>query len=195
MIVARANVSNSVASVFMGLNPPGANSRRRVRKWLGRLENVQKTERTGEMETLERFRGSRRVVEDFTRRSLSAIPNAYGRLIYVSSLRESDDRYRHDGLVSLYPDNAVQLALEHCHEELFAQILETGLSQQEEELRTSLAALKGGLGANLALWRNRNRYEELEPRGLPDYLYDLFASNLRLLLELIEADISVRSAA
>jgi hypothetical protein len=147
------------------------------------------------LETLERFRGSRRVVEDFTRRSLSAIPNAYGRLIYVSTLRESDDRYRHDGLASLYPDSAVQLALEHCHEELFAQILEAGLTEQEAELRTTLAALEGGLDANLALWRNRERYQELEPRGLPVYLYDLFASNLRLLLELIEADVSVRSAA
>jgi hypothetical protein len=147
------------------------------------------------METLERFRGSRRVVEDFTRRSLSALPSGYGRLIYVSSLRESGDRYRHDGLASLYPDSAVQPALEHCHEELFSQILETPLSQQEWDLRMSLAALEGGIAANLALWRNRERYEELEPHGLPDYLYDLFASNLRLLLELIEADLNVRQAA
>jgi hypothetical protein len=148
------------------------------------------------MESLERFQQSRRVVEDFTRRSLSAIPNVYGRLIYISSLREDDDRYRHDGLASLYSDRAVQLALEHCHEELFAQVLETPLSQQELELRSSLAALEGGLGENLPLWRNRRRYEELEPRGLPGYLYDLFASNVRLLLEMIDAEtISVRTAA
>jgi hypothetical protein len=147
------------------------------------------------METLDRFRQSRRVVEDFTRRSLAAIPNAYGRLIYVSSLRETEDQYRHDGLSALYSDHAIQLALEHCHEELFAQILETPLSQQEGELRISLAALEGGLEQNLALWRDRSRYEDLEPRGLPDYLYDLFASNLRLLLEMIEGEINVRTAA
>jgi hypothetical protein len=147
------------------------------------------------METLERFQRSRKVVEDFTRRSLSAIPSGYGRLIYVSSLRENDDRYRHDGLASLYSDNAVQLALEHCHEELFAQIMETPLSQQEWDLRMSLGALEGGMEANLALWRNRERYEELEPRGVPVYLYDLFASNLRLLLELIEGELTVRAAA
>jgi hypothetical protein len=110
-------------------------------------------------------------------------------------LRENDDRYRHDGLASLYSDTAVQLALEHCHEELFAQILETPLSQQEWDLRMSLGALEGGIEANLALWRNRERYEELEPRGVPVYLYDLFASNLRLLLELIEGELTVRAAA
>ena len=147
------------------------------------------------MESLEKFQQSRRVVEDFTRRSLSALPSGYGRLIYVSSLRESDDRYRHDGLAAVYSGNAVQAALEHCHEELFAQVLETPLSQQEWDLRMSLAALEGGIGPNLALWRNRERYEELEPRGLPEYLYALFASNVRLLLEIIEAEISVRSAA
>ncbi|MGB6198974.1 MAG: hypothetical protein WA871_01690 [Candidatus Acidiferrales bacterium] len=148
------------------------------------------------MESLDRFRQSRRVVEDFTRHSLASVPNSYGRLIYVSSLRADDhDRYRHDGLASLYSDAAVQLALEHCHEELFAQVMETPLAQQVWDLRISLAALEGGIEENLSLWRNRERYEELEPRGLPQYLYDLFASNLRLLLEMIEAELSVRRAA
>jgi hypothetical protein len=147
------------------------------------------------METLERFRRSQKVVEDFTRRSLSGIPSGYGRLIYVSSLRESDDRYRHDGLASEYSAAAVQLALEHCHEELFAKVLETPLTQQEGDLRMSLAALEGGIARNLALWRNRERYDEIEPRGLPDYIYDLFASNLRLLLEMIESELSAHKAA
>jgi len=115
------------------------------------------------METLERFQQSSRVVEDFTRRSLAAIPSAFGRLIYVSSLRGSDGRYRHDGLAALYADAAVQLALEDCHEELFARVLETPLSEQEWDLRISLAALEGeskGIlrgGASASATRNSNR--------------------------------------
>ncbi|MGD0841167.1 MAG: hypothetical protein ABSA32_08435 [Candidatus Acidiferrales bacterium] len=147
------------------------------------------------METLERFQQSSRVVEDFTRRSLAAIPSAFGRLIYVSSLRGSDGRYRHDGLAALYADAAVQLALEDCHEELFARVLETPLSEQEWDLRISLAALEGGIEGNLARWSKRERYEELEPRGLPDYLYGLFASNLRLLLEVVGSEVTLRRAA
>jgi hypothetical protein len=147
------------------------------------------------MEALERFQRSSKVVEDFTRRSLSAIPRDYGRLIYVSSLRENDDRYRHDGLTQLYSEESVQLAITHCHEELFARVLETPLSEQERDLRVSLAVLEGGIEKNLDLWRGRERYDELEPRGLPAYLYELFASNLRLLLEIVEAELTVRKAA
>ena len=147
------------------------------------------------METLERFRQSKRVVEDFTRRSLSALPSGYGRLIYISTLREDDGHYRHDGLASVYSDAAVQLALEQCHEELFARVLEEPLSEQERQLRGALEALEGGLEQNLPRWSNRERYEELEPRDLPVYLYDLFASNVRLLLELIEANVNLRTAA
>jgi hypothetical protein len=147
------------------------------------------------METLERFQQSRRVVEDFTRRSLAAIPNTFGRLIYVSSLRESDGTYRHDGLSALYAEAAVQLALEECHEELFARVLETPLSEQEWDLRISLAALEGGIEGNLERWSKRERYEDLEPRGLPEYLYGLFASNLRLLLEVVGSEIILRTAA
>jgi hypothetical protein len=135
------------------------------------------------------------VVEDFTRRSLAVIPNGYGRLIYVSSLREEDGTYRHDGLTQMYGDGAVQTALGHCHEELFAQVLETPLVEQEWDLRISLGALEGGIAVNLARWRKRERYEELEPRGLPGYLYDLFASNMRLLLEIADAEVSARPAA
>jgi len=147
------------------------------------------------MESLERFQQSRRVVEDFTRRSLAAIPSAFGRLIYVSSLREADGHYRHDGLIAVYGDEPVQMALEECHEELFARILETPLAEQEWDLRMSLAALEGGIEGNLASWSQRERYEELEPRGLPQYLYDLFASNLRLLTEVVGAEFTLRTAA
>src|ERR1700690_2475799 len=85
--------------------------------------------RTGDpVESLERFQQSRAVIEDFSSQTLAAIPSDFGRLYYVSSLKDSSTgRYEHDGLMSLYSDNAVQAALSHCHEELFSRILETPL--------------------------------------------------------------------
>ena len=83
------------------------------------------------METVERFQLNRRVIEDFTARTLAAIPSDYGRLLYVSSLRDlASGRYLHEGLAAIYPEQAVQQALARCHEELFARILETPLEQQ-----------------------------------------------------------------
>jgi len=193
MTVVNATTSNNVASVFMGLNPPGGTLAPRFRSGSEPWDKFRK--RNG--------RGTWKHSNDFGAAAgggglhpplLSAIPNGYGRLIYVSSLRESDDRYRHDGFGVDVSENAVQLALEHCTRIVRANS-GTPLSQQEWDLRMSLAALEGGIGTNLARWRNRDRYEELEPRGVPVYLYDLFASNLRLLLELIEGELTVRSAA
>ena len=137
------------------------------------------------METLERFQLNRRVIEDFTARTLAAIPSDYGRLLYVSSLRDlASGRYLHEGLVAIYPEEAVQQALARCHEELFARILETPLEQQEWDLRACLGALGGDGGAIVARWQELESYRLMLPAGVPGYLHDLFCSNLRALLGL-----------
>lgn len=142
------------------------------------------------MESLERFRQSKKVIEDFTSRTLSAIPNDYARLFYISSLREpSSGEYRHDGLETLYGRDAAQLAVGHCHEELFVRILETPLEQQEWDLRLSLSGLEGGIAAALHRWKARADFDELLPEKLPGYLSDLFVSNLRALLEILSETI------
>ncbi len=138
------------------------------------------------MESLERFQQSKRVIEDFTNRSLAAIPNDFARLFYISSLRDSPGSgYRHDGLATLYGDDPVQAALAQCHEELFVRILETPLEQQEWDLRLSLSGLEGGIFAALERWKAREDFAELLPPKLPGYLSELFVSNLRALLEVL----------
>ena len=138
------------------------------------------------METLERFQQNQRVIEDFSARTLAAIPSDYGRLLYVASLRDlASGRYRHEGLAAIYPEGAVQQALTHCHEELFARILEAPLEQQEWDLRSCLSALEGDLGEIVARWRELESYRLLLPTGMPNYLQELFCSNLRALLGLL----------
>ncbi len=138
------------------------------------------------METLERFQRNRRVIEDFTTRTLAAIPSDYGRLLYLASLRDlASGRYLHEGLAAIYPEEAVQQALAHCHEELFAKILETSLEQQEWDLRACLGALEGDFWGIVARWQELESYRFLLPAGVPGYLHDLFCSNLRALLGLL----------
>ena len=137
------------------------------------------------METVERFQLNRRVIEDFTARTLAAIPSDYGRLLYVSSLRDlASGRYLHEGLAAIYPEEAVQQALARCHEELFARILETPLEQQEWDLRACLGALGGDFEAIVARWQELESYRLMLPAGVPGYLHDLFCSNLCALLGL-----------
>jgi hypothetical protein len=141
------------------------------------------------VETLERFQQNQRVIEDFTSRTLAAIPSDYGRLFYISSLRDADTGcYSHEGLAEIYPSGAVQQALEHCHAELFCKVLEMPLERQEWDLRSCLAALDRDLEEIVDRWRGKKVYQKMVPPGQPEYLADLFLSNLRVLLEVFAGE-------
>ena len=140
------------------------------------------------MESIERFHQSRAVIEDFSSQTLAAISSDFARLYYVSSLKNADSgRYEHQGLASLYPENAVQAALSHCHEELFSRILETSLKEQERDLRVCLSAAGDQYWDVVQSWRESRYFQNLCPEGLPDYLHDLFCSNMGALLAIFSS--------
>ena len=140
------------------------------------------------MESLERFQQSRAVIEDFSSRTLAAISSDFGRLHYVSSLKDSNSgRYEHDGLTSLYSENAVQAALSHCHEELFSRILETPLRDQERDLHACLGSAGDQYWDVVGSWRENRYFQEMCPEGMPDYLRDLFCSNMAALLAIFSS--------
>ena len=141
------------------------------------------------MRTLTQLQQNRRVVQDFTLTTLAGIPGQFARLTYIASLRDlSTGRYEHAGLAALYPDEALQQALQLCHEQIFERVLESPLSSQEEDLRACLAGMEGGLAGTVAHWRGLEAYRVLVPEAVPDYLKDLFCSNLRALLEILEEE-------
>ena len=135
------------------------------------------------------------VVHDFTATTLVAIPNLYGRLLYIASLRDlSTGHYEHSGLSAVYSPEAIQEALECCHHEIFQKILETPLAVQMEDLRECLEGMEGDFSSTISNWRRLESYRILPPGNAPDYLKELFFSNLRALLEILEAQNStVRS--
>ena len=138
------------------------------------------------MDSLERFQQSRTVIEDFSSQTLAAISSDFGRLYYVSSLKDPDSgRYEHDGLSSIYPASAVQAALSHCHEELFSRVLETALGEQESDLRLCLDSAGDRYWDVIESWLENRYFQNMCPEGLPDYLHDLFCSNMNALLSIL----------
>jgi hypothetical protein len=140
---------------------------------------------------------NRSVLRDFTATTLASIPSMFGRLVYIASLRDlSTGNYEHAGLAALYSREAVQESLECCHYEMFQKILETPLSIQAQDLNDCLQGMSGTYDAALANWRQMEAYRVLPPGSAPDYLRELFFSNLRALLEILQAERStVRSNA
>ena len=141
------------------------------------------------MEVLTQLQQNRRIIQDFSLTTLAAIPSEFGRLIYISSLRDlSSGRYEHAGLSALYREEAVQQALAKCHEEVFGRILETSLALQERDLRACFENMPDGLDSAVGHWSGLQAYRVLLPEHSPDYLKDLFCSNLRALLEILQAE-------
>ncbi len=129
------------------------------------------------------------VLQDFTATSLAAIPNLFGRLTYIASLRDlSSGKYEHAGLTAVYSPESVQEALECCHYEIFQRILETPLAVQAEDLRECLEGMAGPFAATVSHWRQIESYRILLPGNTPDYLRELFFSNLRALLEILDGE-------
>jgi hypothetical protein len=134
---------------------------------------------------------NRRIIQDFTLTTLAGIPGEFGRLTYMASLRDlSSGRYEHAGLAALYPDEATQQALQLCHEQIFERILETPLERQEADLKACLERMPGGLYTTLTHWRRMEAYRVLIPECAPGYLKELFCSNLRALLEILQEECS-----
>jgi hypothetical protein len=149
------------------------------------------------MRTLTQLQQNRRVIQDFTLTTLAGIPGLFARLTYIASLRDlSSGRYEHAGLAALYPDAAIQQAMQLCHEQIFERILEAPLSSQEQDLRACLARMEGGLSVAVSHWRRMEAYRVLVPEAAPEYLKDLFCSNLGVLLEILDEERSpARSSA
>lgn len=148
------------------------------------------------MDTLTQLQQNRRIIHDLTLSTLSRISSPFSRLAYLASLRDiSTNVYEHAGLSAVYPQSAVQQALEQCHQELFERILETPLVAQEEDLRAHLSSLPIGSHKAATQWRKLQTYRALLPADSPEYLKELFCSNVRAILEILEKEPSQEQAA
>lgn len=69
------------------------------------------------------------------RRILGRIPTAFGRLVYVASLRDSaSGRYYHGDLSSLLGAEDCDRTLRHSHHQVFSQWLVFSLAEQKSDL-------------------------------------------------------------
>ena len=122
---------------------------------------------------------------DVMRHTLSQIPTVFGRLVYLSKLRNAGTgAYEHHGLALVYGDEEADVALRCCHQEAFEKWLTLGMEQHKKDMEVYLDALGQNRASLLLTWMRLKPYEHLMPAAARESTERaLFLGNIRTLLE------------
>jgi hypothetical protein len=128
----------------------------------------------------------RRPAEDLWLRTLSQIPSAYGRLVYLADLRDDDSAtYKHHGLALIFGDQEAGQALSESHMRTFREWLTLGLEQQKADLMLYMAKSPVNRLALVENWLRLAPYRNLLPLMASEAERELFVSDLEILLNLL----------
>lgn len=129
---------------------------------------------------------------DLWRNTLSRIPTAYGRLVYLSSLRDRDTgRYEHHGLAAIFGEHEAEQALRQSHEDVFKEWLSYDLEQQKADLDLYVSQLTVPKRTVVETWARVSPHRNMIPAGTPELERDLYLLDIETLLELLKNEYDV----
>ncbi|MGA2581231.1 MAG: hypothetical protein ABSH24_35145 [Bryobacteraceae bacterium] len=125
---------------------------------------------------------------DLWRHTLARIPTLFGRVLYLSSLRnQSSGVYEHRALAQMVGDEEAGETLSRSHARVFQDWLCLNLEQQKADLQEYLAEDKNP-AAVLAAWAASAEYRSWAPSTAQDAERRLFAGDLEILLTLLKGE-------
>ncbi len=131
---------------------------------------------------------------DLWRNTLAQIPTLFGRLVYLSSLRNSNTGvYEHHGLAQIFGEQQADETMRRSHEQIFAEWLCFNLEQQKADLHEYLMNLEGSTDLVLSTWIRIAPYRNLTPAGARAVEKELFLADLEAVLELLNHEHGVAS--
>lgn len=112
------------------------------------------------------------------RKTLAQVSTHFGRLLYLSSLRDTESgRYTHDSLLNYMNEEEADRTIRHTHHQVFQQWLAYSLSDQKEDLDRYLLESNGP--------RYSLPYRNAVPPTARDVERQLYLTDLETLLELL----------
>jgi hypothetical protein len=119
-------------------------------------------------------------------RTLAQIPSLFGRLVYLSSLRDVvSDQYHHHGLATMFGEAEADRALRESHDKAFAEWLTFSIEQQKADLDLFLSTLDQPKRVLLQTWQRLAPYRNLIPSSASDEERKLYLVDLETLLDLL----------
>jgi hypothetical protein len=128
------------------------------------------------------------------RRTLAQIPSVFGRLVYLSSLRDPNTgQYQHFGFAQRFSDREADRTLRHSHLNMFSDWLCFSLEQQKNDLELYLETLEADKRAIIANWLEWPPFMNWIPIQTREAERDLFRSDLETVLEVVRREYAVVS--
>ena len=125
---------------------------------------------------------------DLWRHTLSQIPTTFGRLVFLSTLRDSNTGvYNHYGFAQRVGEEVADAALRQSHWESFSEWLSFSLEAQKADLDLYLSGIDSDKKTILETWIRTRPYRYLVPATALDVERTLYNSDLEILLELLTA--------
>ena len=125
---------------------------------------------------------------DFVSLAVSAIPSTFVKLAFLASLKDGTDggHYRDPLAGILYGEEEIEAALQGKHREIFSNWLGLGLAAQMAEVAEYLAGQDEDHNALISIWLHDKVYESLIPTAVSQAERNLFTSDLKAILQLLQ---------
>lgn len=131
----------------------------------------------------------RDALTDLWKHSLSRIPTLCGRLVYLSSLRDSNSgAYRHHGLAAAFGRDESARAMQESHLQVFVEWLALPLQGKAGDVRDYLASTDEGPGNVAAFWLRSGQPRNLIPEQSFLAQREHFERDMGTLLEIFRND-------
>jgi hypothetical protein len=140
--------------------------------------------RTAHQEMLDRSAAA-----DLWRHTLSQIPSVFGRLVYLSSLRNSNSNtYEHHGFAQMFGAEVSDATLRESHAQAFQEWIGFRLEEQKADLDLYISTLGQDKRNLVESWLRLTPYRHLLPGVIRKAERELYLSDFGALLTLLRND-------
>jgi hypothetical protein len=126
-------------------------------------------------------------IAEIKKRELGGLRSEFSGLTYLASTRDYNSaRYYHEGLARRFTEDVMEQALAACHTEVFRRLACRSVEEIVRQLDVYVRATPEPPANVLRAWTELEPFRVLRPLGCDQLLADLFVSNVKVVLCILQ---------